>query len=592
MARKPDSPELKAPPADVFTTTKDGLVPAPQARAGKVLRDDATWVTSGGAQGPAGPAGPAGPQGPKGDTGPMGPPGPSGSGSGGGISEAPADSKYYSRFNNDWAVPPAGQSTGAAAWGKNVLDFGADPNGNADSVAAIEAAMCDGTGYHLVLIPKGRYALSRAINVDKMVQKGVMFQGEVISQLNIGGGDASTLAIRAPGDYCIKRTDIGGNQIQLRCDNLMFTCAQGQKSGGILAVTPGPIHEVITLSSGGGLTVTNCAFMTHQGVMACGFQMLIDNCQFIGQVGGGPNTQPDNIGIGWGTDNGAIRNVDVCHWNTAFAFCNSPGHLSGFRCECNQTGMLIGMQIPLLGNYGYIAQNNVGAFHIGEGTFEANGRAIWLKGGNSMGEIANLIVLGHDDQPAIYSESGIYIGTTGGIRFGSIIFQGFWTKAPITFGHGGMNCNEFNLVHCNSSLPTAGTWTGNVDGVTNPAGSTRIKIHRSPTLDSALPVWLVPGLKLRSEQDGVYFPAGTTVRSLIQPDTIEFSAPSLRDLTALGLAFVAPDGERRGGIDFDNSPAAVGGAPPTYRLSDLDQLAQPGKKAFYISPSCDIGGPV
>src|SRR5215467_11441399 len=142
----------KAPPAQVFTTTQDGLVPAPGTRSGRVLSDSATWVPPGGAQGPAGPAGPpgpaglagppgpagpAGPQGPKGDPGPMGPPGPAG-GTDGGV--------------------------GAPYW-LNVKDFGATGDGSTDDTAAIQAAInaAIDQGGGTVYVPVGNYVITAPI---------------------------------------------------------------------------------------------------------------------------------------------------------------------------------------------------------------------------------------------------------------------------------------------------------------------------------------------------------------------------------------------------------------------------------------------
>src|SRR5215467_2241202 len=83
------------------------------------------------------------------------------------------------------AGPPGGGGGGGRPFGQNVLDYGANPTGQSDSVGAFEAAMKAGgatttrpRSYGLVQIPLGRYAFSRPCNLAVVgSQLGVRFQG-------------------------------------------------------------------------------------------------------------------------------------------------------------------------------------------------------------------------------------------------------------------------------------------------------------------------------------------------------------------------------------------------------------------------------
>jgi hypothetical protein len=116
-----------------------------------------------GAKGPVGPAGPIGP------AGPQGPPGP--------VPEAPQDGKTYGRNNAAWSqiTTGTGGAPATSRFGLNVLDFGADPTGQNDSVDAFERAMLaaaqlSGTAppgytaqvYGRIEVPLGQYKFSSA----------------------------------------------------------------------------------------------------------------------------------------------------------------------------------------------------------------------------------------------------------------------------------------------------------------------------------------------------------------------------------------------------------------------------------------------
>jgi hypothetical protein len=105
-----------------------------------------------GPQGPTGPAGgPQGPQGPQGVTGPTGPSGPSGSNDSANINFVQAGAN---------AVTRTVQSKLRDA--VSVVDFGADPTGSNNSVAAIQSAI---NAANCVYFPAGTYLLNSAVTL-------------------------------------------------------------------------------------------------------------------------------------------------------------------------------------------------------------------------------------------------------------------------------------------------------------------------------------------------------------------------------------------------------------------------------------------
>jgi len=179
MAQAPR--DSRAPPAQVFTRTQDGLVPAPQTTSGRVLSDAATWVAPGGQQGPAGPEGPQGPQGPQGEPGPMGPPGPAGSGGGGG-----------------------------AGYMLSVKDFGATGDGNTDDTAAIQNAInaAIDAGGGTVYFPVGKYLVTAPLTF----LHGLPYSGSrpirLLGERDTTGGYGGSCLLGSVTGYIIQQTDL------------------------------------------------------------------------------------------------------------------------------------------------------------------------------------------------------------------------------------------------------------------------------------------------------------------------------------------------------------------------------------------------
>src|SRR5262245_29946120 len=178
----------RAPPPQVFTPTSDGLVPHPGTRAGKVLRDDATWVTPGGAQGPAGPTGPAGPAGPAGAQGPAGAAGPAGPA--GPVGEAPNDGQMYARQSGKWVVisstaPPQPQPPSDTVDARNFSPDGTHAGTAADpwpGVAIVNAlASLPQPAGGKVFVANGIWSITQAhtINLDNIALEGESLDAEL-----------------------------------------------------------------------------------------------------------------------------------------------------------------------------------------------------------------------------------------------------------------------------------------------------------------------------------------------------------------------------------------------------------------------------
>ena len=110
--------------------------------------DPAEWI------GPPGPPGPTGPKGDKGDQGDLS----------GGTLTGPL---YYTATGG--TVPRSAQDRAADV--ANVLDFGADPTGVADSTAAIRAAVATG---HDVVLPSGAYRITGRIAFGSLTKSRTM----------------------------------------------------------------------------------------------------------------------------------------------------------------------------------------------------------------------------------------------------------------------------------------------------------------------------------------------------------------------------------------------------------------------------------
>lgn len=167
-----------------------------------------------GAKGDQGAVGPAGPPGPKGD---KGDPGPAGSGTGG-IGEAPTDGGTYGRQNASWMRLAANGGGGGAPSNlgiDNIVDHGADPNGQNDSSDAIEACLMAAAqrnaeagrlGYFqggLAWMPPGTFKISRQITPPKINGRKV--------QVNLVGAGKSATYLKGeglpPDTYAIKCED-------------------------------------------------------------------------------------------------------------------------------------------------------------------------------------------------------------------------------------------------------------------------------------------------------------------------------------------------------------------------------------------------
>lgn len=524
---------LRVPPTDVFTSTKDGLVPAPRTIAGKVLRDDATWITPGGAQGPAGPPGPAGP------AGPMGPPGPAG-----GIAEAPADGKFYSRFNNSWAVSTGDGTAGGAAFGHNILDFGADPTGARDSVGAIEAAMQAATSrgnssYGLIFLPLGHYKLSRSINGDLSGTNdtAVRFVGEAVSGRD-GAYFGSTL--QCDTDFAYRRIAPDGSYNQAAFEHLTFLGHSGIKAYDDTGGNP-----VTGNTSGSGLVVRHCRFnVDHRGILASAMDMRLDNLYFnnsnVNRL-----SDPEAIAIGlWGGGLTSIHNVHIRNFNIGVVVVDNL-FFSAFDIEqCNQA-IVLG-QDPITGSQANIICQ---MFRIGEGSLEANGQGIVMVN-VQVGTVENVRALGHQIVDTTQQcESAIHVKNAQMVTIQSCFLKQNYTDAAFVVENGTYAQCLISCCRFEGAIPTE-------PGVNYPAGTTTFKLAHS-TFNTALPKWMANGLVVE-ETNNHALPAGAKVVSFnASAFTVTLDRASTATINTSQFQFYDSTGtNKKGGINMLAHPTA------------------------------------
>ena len=434
------------------------------------------------------------------------------------------------------AGPPGGGGGGGRPFGQNVLDYGANPTGQSDSVGAFEAAMKAGgatttrpRSYGLVQIPLGRYAFSRPCNLAVVgSQLGVRFQGECVATPLFGNGASSSTIIAPPGDFAFKNGDFGlaGGLL----NSFEHMCFQTGRGGGIYM-------------AGGGLTVRNCMFAgggTHI-YLHSSWKSYIGQCVFRGSG----RTDTNNFGCKIFGQECTLDTVDFEAMGTAVLLQGGSHEVRQMRCESSRHAFILGQGED--GNPSFLV-----SFKISVGEMESNSQEIWIVSAER-GEISYFPILGHEiydgdvfTQYAVRADHAVQVKLTG------IGFGGRYTQAPIVSNVVG-NCKLELCSGRNAMCAPANT--------TYPAGTTQIKLIRSP-FDTQLPGWLVPGLTVTDPFVSNTFAPGTTVQQVIQPDTIVLSKPTTGRIIGSGyppqgdtsvqgnfISFTGPDGIARGVFD-------------------------------------------
>jgi hypothetical protein len=141
----------------------------------------------------------------------------------------------------------------------NVLDFGADPTGVADSAAAINAAIASmaSVGNHLgsIYIPPGKYFLKDSIVLDRAVHfKGAGAGSYYGTLLKPDEGITAIRVVRTPGN--------NGDHVLIECLEIEgpgnTETWPGDTAHGIWALWPVQIQHVrVSYMNGNGLRITN-----------------------------------------------------------------------------------------------------------------------------------------------------------------------------------------------------------------------------------------------------------------------------------------------------------------------------------------------
>jgi hypothetical protein len=454
------------------------------------------------------------------------------------------------------ARPPGGGgggSGGGSRFGVNVLDFGADPTGNHDCVAAFESAMmaAGGGAYGRVCIPLGNYALSRSINLDiintrtpphvlnRNEQTSVRFEGEGWTSTRGQQPMCGSTLMAPPNDYCFKSTANSsgtGNE-----DNLFsFQGLQFFGYGGIYIAD-------------GSQVIRDCSFITWRGIVlpVC-FMTLIENI-VIRNFGGNTSNDPNlgQVGIFAGGD-GVIRMVDARQLNQGT--CIAVGGnwvLERLHMETSKQGLLLGY--AAFGNPGDASYRN---YCIGTAkmiTSESNLVNVYVN--NFQGEMSVWNLAGFQDGPT-QTLAQVYLKFTNYSTFEQITCAGACSQSAILTGAGSIPSSDGTvspIMQNNNLTNVYQLASGNYN-----TGTTVLPIARN--LSVRFPDWLRTGVTV-SSYPGNQIPQGTTVAAVSPKASITLSKPLTAPMVAPGDAVqFASGGQPLGGFDY-NYDLSAGLAP-------------------------------
>jgi hypothetical protein len=239
------------------------------------------------------------------------------------------------RLTPDWyswlhqlldTIPASGGSSGSDFSLVNVIDFGADPTGAADSTAAIQAAINAAEAFGtaigartggIVYFPSGTYSVTAPLTFSQTLPTSVAL---------IGSGYRSAVIVGNFAGYIISKTDNNIPSLQTVQDLTIINNRVNVDSGAILFQNTerGLITRCYIVGFIGIRTDSN-AFDTH-----------IEDCSLPG-LGGAPL---GSIGIMMGQT--TVVNCRITGYDEAIRVTNIGGSIIGCACEVNRTAVMLG----------------------------------------------------------------------------------------------------------------------------------------------------------------------------------------------------------------------------------------------------------
>ena len=284
----------------------------------------------------------------------------------------------------------------------NVLNYGADPTGVADSTAAINAAL---DASNQVFMPAGTYKVSSGeltFNTgnelfgvfSKTIINGTLWAGYIFAVQTVNDVQISNIIVNS-GLISRPLTITNSNRITVR--NCTFN--EGNNDG-------------IYIQTGNGISLLDCYIndAVRNGVSVIGgTNITIDGCEIVGtnasRAGGSPfsgiDVEPDSAGI---VDGIVINNNYIFNWGghgCAFAGI-SPNEIRDAKCTNNT---IINSGFDCIGVFGDNTQNIV----IDSNTIYTGSRGVFS---NNVGATPARLLISNN---SIYPRSGVT--TALGIEF-------------------------------------------------------------------------------------------------------------------------------------------------------------------------------
>lgn len=176
----------------------------------------------------------------------------------------------------------------------NILDFGADPTGVADSTAAFNAAVAEGT---YIYFPAGEYKFDSTLTVDGI--EGLMLEGAGAGLITAGTTYANNTVFNFDGATAGTDGLVISNFVGLVIKNIVIKQDHASAGGGNALYLFGGhdfILENIKVDSQTGSTGNGIVLGDGTGVTAA-FQGKLQNCKVISEGGGAIVSNTTNTSI-------------------------------------------------------------------------------------------------------------------------------------------------------------------------------------------------------------------------------------------------------------------------------------------------------